>query len=301
MDKIILDIETTVFLNQGGKIVEIERLMKLEAKALKFINTVRNATVDDLYAGNSGGKDSAIVDYLLQKSGIKYHSYHTNTTLDPPGTIPHLKQYYPHTEILKPNETFYQLIRRKGLPTRLNRYCCEHLKEYASIARMVFEGVRSAESNKRKGRDYIQCDSRKWQKGAQHIYPIYDWTDKDVWNYIAYRKIVIAPHYELAKSEGLTRLGCVGCPLVKTKTRQKEFKIYPKILHNITKAIETGMKENPHWKLSVATNGDAVLAIQWWLSGKTMNEYFKDQILSGSKKLGWTTEPQEVTQNTLEL
>lgn len=270
--------------------VEINRLLKLEAKAIKFILTIRNATDDDLFAGNSGGKDSAIVDFLLQKSGIEYKSYHTNTTLDPPGTITHLKKYYPHTEILKPNETFYQLIRRKGLPTRLNRYCCEHLKEYGSVAKMVFEGVRSAESSNRQGRDYVQCDNRKWQKGAQHVYVIYDWTDIDVWNYIKLREIVLAPHYELAKEVGLTRLGCVGCPLVKTKTRQKEFKLYPKILQNITKAIETGMKENPQWKLSVATNGNAELAIQWWLSGKTMNEFFRTQKLSGSKKDGWESE-----------
>lgn len=266
---------------------EITRLLKLEENAVRFIKTLRSATNELLFAGNSGGKDSAVVDYLLQLSEIDYHSYHTNTTLDPPGTIPHLKKYYPHTEILKPNETFYQLIRRKGLPTRLNRYCCEHLKEYASVARVVFEGVRSAESKNRKGRDYIQCDSRKWQKGSQHVYPIYDWTDKDVWNYLKFRNIVIAPHYELAKEVGLTRLGCVGCPLVKTKTRQKEFKLYPKMLENITKAIGEGMKNNPHWKLSVVTNGNAELAIKWWLSGKTMNEFFSDVLIVGNKKIGY--------------
>ncbi len=281
--------------------VETERLLKLEAKAIKFIHTIRNATEDDLFAGNSGGKDSAVIDFLLQKSGINYKSYHTNTTLDPPGTIPHIKKYYPHTEILKPNETFYQLIRRKGLPTRLNRYCCEHLKEYGSIAKMVFEGVRSAESRNRQGRDYIQCDSRKWQKGAQHIYIIYDWTDVDVWNYIKLRNIVLAPHYELAKAVGLTRLGCVGCPLVKPKTRKKEFILYPKILQNIKKAIEQGMKENPQWKLSVATKGNAELAIQWWLSKKTMNEFFKEQVLTGSKKDGWVSEPKIITQTNLKL
>ncbi len=281
--------------------VEIQRLLKLEIKALNFISTIRNATNDDLFAGNSGGKDSAIVDFLLQKSKIIYKSYHTNTTLDPPGTIPHLKMFYPHTEILKPNETFYQLIRRKGLPTRLNRYCCEHLKEYGSVEKMVFEGVRSAESKNRQGRDYIQCDNRKWQKGAQHVYIIYDWTDIDVWNYIKFRNIILAPHYELAKKEGLTRLGCVGCPLVKTKTRQKEFKLYPKILQNITKAIESGMKDNPQWKLSVATEGNAEIAIQWWLSGKTMNQFFKTQLLTGSKKDGWTSENMLSNQTKLKL
>ncbi len=277
-----------------------ERLLELEQKAIRFIKTISRATEGEiLYSGNSGGKDSAITDYLLKLSGIEYHSYHTNTTLDPPETITYIKKYYPHTEILQPNESFYQLIRRKGLPTRLNRYCCEHLKEYGSIAKMVFEGVRAAESKNRKGRDKVQCDSRKWQQGAQHIYPIYDWTDKDVWDYIKYRNIPLAPHYEKAKELGLTRLGCVGCPLVSPEIRRKEFILYPKILVNITKAIAVGMRNNPQWKLSVATGGDAELAIKWWMSKKTMEEYFNHLKFIGSKHTGWRVEPKDSVQSEM--
>ena len=158
--------------------------MTNEEKALRLIQLVPCATHKPLYAGNSGGKDSAVLDWLLQASGIKYQSFYANTTIDPPGTIGHIRKYYPHTMILQPKKTFYELVEKRGLPTRLNRYCCEELKEYGSIGKIVFEGVRSAESTNRQGRDYIQCDNRRWQKGAQHIYPIYDWTDEDVWNFI---------------------------------------------------------------------------------------------------------------------
>ena len=108
--------------------------MNLEEKAIKFIHTVANATDKPLFAGNSGGKDSAVVDYLLQKSGIEYTSIYANTTIDPIGTIRHIRENYPHTVIMHPKETFYQLVERKGFPTRLNRYCCEFLKEYGSVA-----------------------------------------------------------------------------------------------------------------------------------------------------------------------
>ena len=167
--------------------------MNLEEKAIKFIQTI-NRSMPDLFAGNSGGKDSAVVDFLLQKSGIDFKSYYTNTTIDPPKTISHIRNNYKHTEILQPKETFYQLVERKGLPTRLNRYCCEFLKEYGSVGKNVFEGVRSAESRNRQDRDYVQCDSRKWQKGAQHIYPIYDWKDDDVYELIDKYNIELAPH-----------------------------------------------------------------------------------------------------------
>lgn len=277
------------------------RLNILETRAISFIKTIANTSDKKLYSGNSGGKDSAIVDWLLQKAEIEYLSYHTNTTLDPPGTINHLKKNYPHTVILKPKETFYQLIRRKGLPTRLQRWCCEELKEYGSVGKMVFEGVRSAESKNRKNRDYIQCDNRKWQKGAKHIYPIYDWTDKDVSDFIKAKKIKIAPHYEKANKVGLNRLGCTGCPLVATHIRKKEFKLYPKVLKNITNAIKQGMTNNPQWKLSLATNGSEDLAIQWWLSGKTMDEFFTDFKFTGSPQKGWKKEIRKEKQLKLKV
>jgi len=248
--------------------------MILENKAIEFIKIIAGSTDQKLYAGNSGGKDSAVLDFLLQKSGIKYNSFYTNTTIDPPKTISHIRRYYPHTKILQPKETFYQLVERKGLPTRLNRYCCEYLKEYGSVGKMVFEGVRSAESRNRQGRDYIQCDTRKWQKGAQHIYPIYDWNDEDVWNFIKKYKIELPQHYKYSD-----RLGCVGCPLVSRKGhREKEFAQYPRFYKTIKKAITKGMAKNPQWKLSCATDGDGEKAMLWWLSGKTMNEYFNTYI-----------------------
>jgi phosphoadenosine phosphosulfate reductase len=245
--------------------------MGIDTIAISFIKTVRNSTKEDLYSGNSGGKDSAVLEPLLQRSGIIYHSQYCNTTIDPKGTIKHIRDNYPYTEILQPKESFYDLVERKGLPTRLNRYCCEFLKEYGSVGRMIFEGVRSAESSNRRGRDYIQCDNRKWQKGSQHIYPIYDWSDNDVWDYIKEYKIKLAPAY----LNGLNRLGCVGCPQVSRKgAREKEFELYPRYLIEIKKAIKRGMIKNPQWKLSCMTGKNEELAIEWWLSGKTMNEFF---------------------------
>ena len=119
--------------------------MNLEEKTIQFIKKAAESYPNEtLYAGNSGGKDSAVLDYLLQKSGIKYKSYYTNTTIDPKGTIRHIREQYPHTEILQPKLTFYELVEKKGLPTRLNRYCCERLKEYGSVGKIVFEGVRAS-------------------------------------------------------------------------------------------------------------------------------------------------------------
>ena len=34
------------------------------------------------------------------------------------------------------------------------------------------------------------------------------------------------------------------------------------------------MENNPQWKISIVTNKDSKKAIEWWLSGKTLDEYF---------------------------
>ena len=34
------------------------------------------------------------------------------------------------------------------------------------------------------------------------------------------------------------------------------------------------MKNNPQWKLTQLSNCDSQKAMDWWLSGKTMNEWF---------------------------
>jgi len=246
----------------------------MEERTIKFIQSVSDAFFGmKIYAGNSGGKDSAVLDHLLQRSGIKYESFYTNTTIDPPGTIRHIRENYPHTKILQPKLSFYELVEKKAFPTRINRYCCYYLKEYAGAGKAVFEGIRSCESSKRKGRDYIECDTRKLMKGGKHIYPLYDWTDEDIWNYIKKYDIKLAPAYSL----GLNRLGCVGCPQVTKKgQRQLEFSLYPKIYEAIKKSIGKGMLKNPQWKLTKYSNCDPQIAMDWWLSGKTMNEYFKN-------------------------
>ena len=121
--------------------------MNLEEKTIEFIRKVAESYKgQQLYAGNSGGKDSAVLDYLLQKSGIVYKSYYTNTTIDPIGTIRHIRENYPHTEILQPKLTFYQLVEKKGLPTRLSRWCCENLKESSDRSDSAKESILPVDS-----------------------------------------------------------------------------------------------------------------------------------------------------------
>ena len=224
-----------------------------------------------LYLANSGGKDSLACYILLKEMGVNIPIVHSNTTIDPIGTLSYIKDIMPETVILQPEETFFELVVRKMLPSRMNRYCCQVLKESYGIGKNTIEGVRASESSKRANRDVISCDTRPEMEGAQHIYIIYNWLDEDVYSFIRDRNYPLAPCY----GKGMTRLGCVGCPQVTRKgVREFEFSLYPRRYETIKRAIHKGMELHPHWKISRYTEGNAELAMQWWLSGKTMREYF---------------------------
>lgn len=240
------------------------------AEALDFIYTI-SLEYEDLYLAFSGGKDSVVLFDLVERSNIKFEAYYTNTTIDPRGTRRFIKENYPAVRILQPEKSFYQLVEKKGFPTRLNRYCCERLKEYGSINKNVLEGVRACESRTRSKRQKIHKDTRSWQKGAVHIYPLLDWTDADVWLYIQQQNLKVAPAYH----NGFNRLGCVGCPLVySSSVREQELNTEPQIKKALIRSITRGMQKNPQWKLTKLSGGDGNIAYSWWLSGKTMQEYF---------------------------
>lgn len=241
---------------------------KIDASKRLMESVLKN--MDNLQLANSGGKDSVVIYHLCKSVGYDGDVIHSNTTIDPDGTLGFIRKNMPDTTILNPTESFYQLVTRKMFPTRINRYCCEVLKEGAGKGKNTIEGVRSAESSNRSGRDYIQCDTRKSMQGAKHIYPIYDLTDEDVWDYIDHYSLPVAPCYSL----GLKRLGCVGCPQVKKSIRQKEFELYPRRWNACLKAITKGMQLHENWKIARYTDGQGDKAMEWWLSGKTMREFF---------------------------
>ena len=68
------------------------------------------------------------------------------------------------------------------------------------------------------------------EEHVNQIYPILEWTDDDVKNYILDRGIKCHPLYYDEKGEfrAERRLGCIGCPL--GSKAKNEFKRYPKFV-----------------------------------------------------------------------
>ena len=177
----------------------------------------------------SGGKDSDVILQLAKEAEIDFVPIYKMTTIDPPGTIQHAKEN--GCEIRRPEKTFFQLVREKGLPSRFKRFCCAYLKEYKIMDNAII-GVRRAESTKRakKYKEPTQCRIYSNGEHANLIFPTLDWSNDDVKNYILDRGIRCHPLYydENGDFRVERRLGCIGCPL--TSKAKDDFKRYPRFV-----------------------------------------------------------------------
>ena len=196
----------------------------------------------------SGGKDSDVILQLAKEAGIHYCAIYRNTTIDPPGTIKHAEEN--GCIILQPRRyTFRQLIIKRGLPSRFRRFCCEELKEYKVKDKCVM-GVRKVESRARAEMYNEPTQCRFYGSKKEHIeaiYPILEWTNEDVVEFLTDRKIKI--HALYYRDDGTIdpkrRLGCMCCPLASTKHRIEEFKKYPGMVKLYLKAYQEFLDTHP--------------------------------------------------------
>lgn len=174
-----------------------EDLQKKIDCAIRLLQGIQNGYDGEIEVAYSGGKDSDVILQLAKEAGIRFRAIYRNTTIDPPGTIVHVERM--GAEILRPKETYFQLVAKKGFPNRFSRFCCEKLKEYKVMDKCIM-GVRKSESSKRNER-YNEPTECRWygrKTEANHveaIYPILDWTDDDVLAFVEDRHLTLAPVY----------------------------------------------------------------------------------------------------------
>lgn len=203
-----------------------ESLQKKIDQSIRLLQQVQKAHPDEVIEiAYSGGKDSDVILQLAKEAGIRYEAIYKNTTIDPPGTIRHAQEM--GATIIRPKRTFAELIQKNGLPTRFSRFCCKELKEY-KVQDVAVMGVRRSESVKRASRYSEPIECRFYGSKKVHVeavYPILEWTDKDVAAFIADRKIKCAPIYYDADGTFHVerRLGCMCCPLQSKKQRISSF------------------------------------------------------------------------------
>jgi phosphoadenosine phosphosulfate reductase len=243
----------TIFLSQYEEIA-IERIQKFAkiAKQLDF----------PICVGFSGGKDSQVVYDLCLRSGIEFKAYF-NRTFESNITLNFIRKYYPEVVWRSYTYGFIRNIRVANngfLPMVSAAYCCEDYKHNPKhIDKCSILGIRRAESAARSKRTVFstknKTDKRKnselynayfeencqsvGSKSVISLFPIVDWSEQEVWDYIKRHNLPINPEYAHFR-----RVGCIVCPKANFSSNYKSLLRYPKLIDAFIRAREVNIKNN---------------------------------------------------------
>lgn len=235
---------------EGTSLIE-HTLFGTEDYVEKALREIRGqAKFNRLCLRFSGGKDSVVVKRLFDLAGVPYVARFSKTTVDPPELLQFIREEYPDVIVEPPKISMFNLIIKKGFPpTRICRYCCQEFKERNVCGKgddiLTVTGVRTAESPKRRSRAKVEMCLA--YQGVTFYHPIIKWSDEQVWDFIHAERI---PYCRLYDEPGITRIGCVGCPLTSPDKIMSEFRRWPQFEKAYLWAFEK-MLEGRHfdkWK-----------------------------------------------------
>lgn len=148
------------------------------------------------------------------------------------------------------NEVEY--IEREREKRPLSKYSYEHAEEVFSDAM-----ARKGEPNSEVWDCRLIENARK--QNDTMVNPIFNWTDKDVWEYIHDRNIKYNPLYDM----GYKRVGCVGCPMSNRKGQLKWFNDFPKYKELYISFFDKMLMSDKGVKNRGWQNGKDVF--EWWI------------------------------------
>ena len=226
------------------KMIDISKMVQKNADILdslsketikKIYNTYLEyeKKLDIFHVSFSGGKDSEVCLDLVQRA-IPHESFvvvfgdtgmEFSDTYD---SINKAKQRCENTGIkfytarshMNPHDSWKMF----GPPSSSVRWCCSvhkttpqllflrELLQKDSFTEMAFVGVRRDESVRRSGYDYISYGTK--HKGQYSCNPILDWNSAEVYLYIYANNLPI----NLAYKKGISRAGCLVCPMAASKS-----------------------------------------------------------------------------------
>ena len=217
-----------------------ETLQRLEGDAIDFIRqVVAQYPERPPVVSFSGGKDSAVVSYLVRKALETNEVVHVfgDTTIEYPDTYVFTEEFRRASQI--PTEMFlmprapldwFEMCERLEPPSMILRWCCTVFKAnplgtamntLSDDGVLSFEGIRRCESASRRNAETIY--KNKKISCQLSVRPIIDWKDLEVWLYSLVRGIPINPVYK----KGLTRAGCLYCPYNAPFTDYLLSQVYP--------------------------------------------------------------------------
>lgn len=248
-----------------NRLYEVNKnLMKsLEQKAISFIREQHDKYKSDRYSfvcAFSGGKDSIVLLDLCAKALApkEFCVIFSDTDMELSDTykaVERAKEHWPELLFytakchMKATESWDKV----GPPATKIRWCCTVHKSVPTIIRLreitnqynaravVFEGVRAEESERRSKYD----DVRIGEKNISQINcsPILKWNSAEVFCYMLANDILINDAYRY----GLTRVGCIVCPMSSPWGNSIRNNQYPEEVDVLLSKVESyasGFKES---------------------------------------------------------
>lgn len=224
-------------------------IMPLSEAEVQGKQIVLNTKIEMFIASFSGGKDSQVVLDLVSRviPANDFSVIYSDTGYEIPPSLEIYEQtrekyqkQYPDLEfhLSKNHQDVLYYWDKMGSPSRMHRWCCgvmktaplyRHLKDLYGNGKqpnvLVFEGVRSEESNRRALYDRVG-------KGVKHnnvvnARPIFDWNSTEIYLYLFSRNLPINQGYR----DGLSRVGCSICPFSSDWSEHVVGKIYPESIN----------------------------------------------------------------------
>ncbi len=266
------------------------------------------------YLGFSGGKDSQALYHVAKMAGVKFKAHMAMTSVDPPAVVRFVKKHYPDVELIAPKESIYSAaMRKRVLPTRVMRWCCDIFKEGHGAGKVKLIGIRHEESVKRAKRKELEVSSHKfsgteaefleWQQEQREklydddikdesmikcvggkdsiiVSPIIDWSAHDVWEFL--NDVVKVPHCELYDT-GHNRIGCIFCPMRSLHNLRQDEKEYPHQWHKWIETIKALRRDgfmmniDEYVDMSKYSEDEAAKYVyEWWVSKQNIREFVMD-------------------------
>lgn len=182
-------------------------------RSLGLIRDFHDRYGDRLAVANSLGKDSCVVWDLAKRVSPRIRGFIVTTRFKPPQTKQLMRETvarYPELEVFENPEPVPERLYETD-PDR----CCDLLKvrpTREAIRRLNaacwVTGLRCTEGRTRT--DFREVEER--DKGLIKLNPILIWHEREIWQYLAIRRVPVNPLYAL----GYRSLGCAPCSNIST-------------------------------------------------------------------------------------
>jgi len=231
------------------RMLDFNRLLRLEAEALDFIRKAIEKHGDKIYVSCSFGKDSLTLVYLARQIKPDIKVVHANTGVQYPDTEKFKKKiieewHLNYTEV-NPDISFWEIAEHYGLPTVDKRLCTKWLKQIPidifieeNGYEAVLLGTRKDESQMRQASAKKIVKRKTESQTVEYVAysPILEWLDIDVFEYAFIRGIPLNPIY----SKGFERTGCWCCTVGQNVSDQlwRTAKYYPEKFKQLLKYLE---------------------------------------------------------------